>query len=240
LKNDPLQKIFGSLDPTSKLSDADLDSLMPADQLLERLQASIENKPSSWLRKKLWRRSVVISTVAVLTLAGAATAVTLARAPARDTTRLSCFAKSSLTSNADVVSYTRQSLAECQSLMHWVKVPGSPAPKGSLCVMSNGTLAAFPPARKPHVCSTLGLLTFDGHIANLKTAAFEESTQTYFTKHTCMKLAVAREEVERLLKARGLSGWRVQVSGSKSQTACATLNIQVSAKTINIVGFVFG
>ena len=240
MKNDPLQKIFDGIDSTKDLTDADLETMLPTERLLERLNNAVDNEPVGWLRRRIWRRTIVISTTTVLVLAGTAAAISLLRGPVHDTTRLSCFAKVSLTSSADVIAYTSQPLSACQSLMHWPSVPGSPSPSGSLCVLSNGSLAGFPPSRKGQACAELGLAVFDGHVANLKVAAFEQSTQNYFTKHPCMATAVARQEVRRLLRKYDISDWRVQVSGSKAKAACATLSIQVPARMVDIVGFVFG
>ena len=239
MKNDPLEKIFDDIDPIKDLSDTDLDSLLPTDSLLERLHRDIEKEPPSWRHRRMWRRTMVISASAVLTLAGAAAAITFLRSPVQDATRLSCFARVSLTSTADVVPYASHPLSICQSLMQWSSVPGSPAPSGSLCVLSNGSLAGFPPSRESHVCTALGLSSFNGRVADLKVAAFEESAQNYLTKHPCMKPAIARGEVKRLLRRYNISGWRVEVSGSKAVSACATLSIQVSVRLVDIVGFVF-
>lgn len=239
MKDDPLQKIFSDIDPAKDLSDDDLDTLFPTERLLDRLHREVDVESPSWRHGRMWRRTVVISASTVLALAGVAAAVTFLRAPVQDTTRLSCFAQASLTSNADVVSYASNPLSICQSLMHWPSVPRSPAPSGSLCVLSNGSLAGFPPSRDSHVCATLGLPIFDGHVADLKVAAFEESAQHYFVEHSCMKPLFARSEIQRLLKKYSISGWRVEVSGSKAVSACATLSVQVSVHLIDIVGFIF-
>lgn len=239
MKDDPLQKIFDDIDPFKDLSDTDLDALLPLESLFERLHRDVEKEPPSWRHRRMWRRSMVISASAVLAFAGAAAAITFLRSPVQDTTRLSCFARVSLTPTAVVVPYGSHPLSICQSLMHWPSVPGSPAPTGSLCVLSNGTLAGFPPSRHSHVCTALGLSSFNGRVADLKVAAFEESAQSYFTQHSCMTSAVARSEVQRLLKKYNISGWRVEVSGSKAVLACATLSIHASTRLVDIVGFVF-
>jgi len=240
LNNDPLQNIFDRLDVTKNMSDADLETIMPTERLLERLNNELNRKPVGWFRRKILRRTVVITATTVLVLAGSAAAISLLRGPVRDVTRLSCFAKISLTSGADVITYTSNPLSACQSFMHWPLVPSGSSPNGSLCVLSNGSLAAFPPSRKDQVCADLGLAVFDGHIANLKVAAFEESTQNYFTAHPCMSPSVAREEVQRLLTKYDLTGWHVTVTGKQSTNACATLSIQVSLRLVDIVEFVIG
>ena len=240
MKNDPLQKIFESIDFTNDLSDVDLEVMLPTERLLDRLDNAIDNQPVGLFRRRIWRRTVVITTTTVLVLAGTAAAISLHRGPVHDVTRLSCFAKASLASSADVIAYTNHPLSACQSLMRWPSIPASPSPSGSLCVLSNGSLAGFPPSRKGQVCAELGLAVFDGHLANLRVAAFEQSTQNYFTHHPCMTPAVARQDVQGQLKKYGISGWRVQVSGSKSKSACATLSIQVPSRLVDIVGFVFG
>lgn len=240
MKDDPLQKVFDAIDVTRDLSNAELEAMFPTDHLINRLDHAVKVEPVGWFRRRIWRRTIVISTTTTLVLAGTAAAISLIRDPVRDVTRLSCFSKVSLTSNADVIAYTSHPLSACQSLMHWPSVPASPAPSGSLCVLSNGSLAGFPPSRKGQMCSALGLATFDGHIANLKIAAFQQSTQNYFTEHSCMVPTVARQEVQQLLKKYGISGWRTEVIGSMSTAACATLSIQVPSRLVEIVGFVFG
>lgn len=240
MKDDPLQRIFDRLDATKNLSDSDLDAIMPTERLLNRLNNELSKEHVGWFRRRFWRRTVVITTTTVLVLAGTAAGISLLRGPVHDVTRLSCFAKVSLTSGADVISYTSNPLSACQSFMHWPAVPSSSSPNGSLCVLSNGSLAAFPPSRRRQVCADLGLAVFDGHIANLKVAAFEESTQNYFTAHLCMAPGVARQEVERLLRKYDITGWRVRITGKQSTNACATLSIQVSSRLVDIVEFVIG
>ncbi len=240
MKDNSFQKIFDAIDVTRDLSDADLESMSPTENLLKRLDHPARPQPVSWYRRRLWRRTIVISTTTALVLAGTAAAISLSRGPVRDVTRLSCFAKVSLTSRADVIAYTSQPLSVCRTLMGWPSVPMSPSPDGSLCVLSDGSLAAFPPSRKHQVCEQIGLAKFDGHIANMKVAAFQQSTQNLFTEHPCMVPFVASQQVQHLLKNYGISGWKVQISGSKSTKACATLSIQVTSRLVDIVGFVFG
>lgn len=237
MKNDPLQKIFSNIDAVKDLSDADLEALVPTAQLLERLHGAVDRQPGARWRERVLRRSVVISVTAVLVLAGTAAALTFLRAPVQNTTRLSCFAKVSLSSDADVIAYTPHALLSCQSLMSWPPMPASPNPKGSLCVLSDGSLAGFPPSRQSHVCADLGLAAFNGRLADAKVAVFVEVAQSFFTKHPCLETAVARKEVHQLLKKYDVSGWRVEVSGSNAKNACATLSIQISHRLVEIVGF---
>jgi len=175
----------------------------------------------------------------VLTLAGTAAAITIWRAPVQDVTHLGCFETVSLATNVDVIGYTSNPLAACGAIMHWPSVPGSSSPHGSLCVLSDGSLAGFPPSRRSNVCGFLGLATYNGHLQNPPVAHFEQAAQNYFTGHPCMVPATARQVILRLLENFKISGWQVRITGSKSTSACATLSIQVKSRIVGLVGFVF-
>jgi hypothetical protein len=235
LSYDPLQKFFDIADPTKDLSNAELDALFPTESLLERLKGEVNNEPVGWFRKRLWRRTIIVSTTAVLVLAGTAAAFTFLRSPVQDVTRLSCFESVSLSSGAEVVAYSGQPLAMCRSVMHWLPVPGSPVPNGSLCVLTNGSLAGFPPSRRAQACTQLGLPVFNGRLKNPEVAAFEQAAQNYFSENSCMDPAAARNGVLQLIGRFAISGWHVRVSGSKSEVACATLGIQGKVRVVDIV-----
>lgn len=185
-------------------------------------------------------RVAAISATVVFALGGTAAAITFWRAPVQDITHVSCFEKVSLHTNVDVLAYTDNLLATCGATMHWSSVPGSSNPHGSLCVLSDGSLAGFPPSRKPDVCATLGLATFDGSLKSLPVAHFELAALHYFTTHPCAALGTARQQMLDLLKKFEILGWRVQVYGSTSTSACATLGLQVKSRTVDLVGIVMG
>ena len=236
MTREPLKKFFADADSTKDLSDTELDAMFPHDRLFERVQSALVSEPSARTQKRLWRRTATISVTAILVLAGTAAAISFLRAPVRDVTRLSCFEEVSLTSKAAVVPYSTDPLAACGSAMRWPSVPRSPSPEGSLCVLGDGSLAGFPPARTAHVCEVLGLAAFNGHLKNPEAAAFERSAQAIFTQRPCMTLPTARREVLRLIGKFGLTRWRVRTSGSGSPSACATLAMEVKLRTVSIVG----
>jgi hypothetical protein len=103
-------------------------------------------------------------------------------------------------------------------------------------LLTDGSLAAFPPARKFRGCESLGLESFNGKVANPDAAKFEIAAESYFSHHQCEARAPAREAMVKLLGADGLAGWRVRVTGSASPKACATLAILTTSHEVNIVG----
>lgn len=185
-------------------------------------------------------RVAAISATAVFALAGTAAAITFWRAPVQDITHMSCYEKVSLHTNVDVITYTSNPLAVCGAIMHWPLVHGSSNPHGSLCVLSEGSLAGFPPSRKPDVCATLGLATFNGRLKSLPVAHFELAAQNYFTAHPCVTLGTARQQMLGLLKEFKISGWQLRIYGSKSTLACATFGLRVKSRTVDLVGIVMG
>ena len=236
--HDPLKKFFTDADPTRELSDAEFDTMFPAGPLFERIKGARDVTLSARTTKRLSRRIASITLSSVLVLAGTAAAITFLRAPVRDTSRLSCYEKASLASAAAVTPYSSDPLAACGSLLHWPALLGSPSPHGSLCVLADGSLAGFPPSRKAHECEVLGLEMFNGRLKSPDVADFESSVQAIFNQHKCMTLPTARREVLRLIAKHGLTGWRVSTSGSDSLRACATLALEIQARTVGIVGIV--
>jgi hypothetical protein len=232
---DPFAQVLEAVDPARGLSDADLDAWFSPVALLERLELDVAKRPVSWWRRRPWRRTTIITLSTVLVLAGSAAAISLLRSSAHDVSRLSCFEGASLSPNADVFAFHTQPLATCQSAMTWRSVPDSPNPAGSLCVLPNGSLAAFPPTRAAHLCAKLGLAVFNGRLKSPRFAEFERSAENYFTAHPCERQSTAQTAVLRLIGRYGIDRWRVQTSGSTSSGACATLNIQVGARLVNIV-----
>ncbi len=233
---DPLKEIFDSLDPLKDLSDAQLGALHPTTSLLERIHDDIAEVSVSWFRKKMWRRTAIASVATVFVLAGTAAAITLLRSPVQVTTSLSCFKADSLNSGADVVAYSEHPLSACQTFLHWPSALSSHSPDGSLCVLSNGSLAGFPPSRESPVCAKLGLPVFNGRIRNPETALFQQAARRYFSEHLCVSRSVAQKDVQRLIGMYGITNWRVRVSGSRDQSACATLAIEVTSRIVGIVG----
>ena len=236
MTHDPFQDFFDAVDPVKDLSDAQLEALHPEANLIDRLRAETRKESVGGFRQKVLRRSVVVTVATVFVLAGTAAAVALLRSPAQVTTSLSCFRTDSLRNGADVIAYSQSSLAACQSLMQWAPVPSSPSPDGSLCVLSNGSLAAFPPSRETQVCSKLGLSDFNGSVKNPAVGAFRRATQQYFLDHRCSAPATALAGIQRLIGQFGITDWHLRMRGSRRLSACATLAIDVKSKTVEIVG----
>jgi hypothetical protein len=234
LTHDPLEELFDSIDSVKELSDTQLSALHPTPDLLERLHRDITAESVIWVRRKVWRRTIIATVSSVLVLAGTAAAITILRAPVQITTSMSCFRADSLHSGADVVAYNDHPLATCDSVMHWPSGLGGKS-KGSLCVLSNGSLAGFPPERDSPVCAKIGLPFFDGRIKSPETAQFQQAAQRYFSANPCASRSVAQKSVQRLIGIYGISNWHVRVSGSQDQTACATLAIDVKARIVDIV-----
>lgn len=143
MTHDPLQELFDSIDSVKYLSDTQLDAQHPTTDLLDRLHHDIATESVSWFRRKVWRRTAIVTVSSVLVLAGTAAAITILRSPVQVTTSMSCFRADSLHSGADVIAYSDHPLAACQSVMHWSSGLSTKS-KGLLCVLSNGSLAGFP------------------------------------------------------------------------------------------------
>lgn len=238
MTHDPLQKAFDAIDPTKDMSDAQLQALLPTEALLSRLHESRANPPTGQVLRFRWRKVAIISSSAVLVLAGTAAAITFLRSPVLDVTHMGCFQMVSLHTNEKVIPYSSNPLASCEQAMHWKPIPGSPAPSGSLCVLSDGSLAGFPPSRNPETCARLGLATFNGQLKNPEVVRFEQAARSYFASNSCVSPPAARREMLNLIGRFGLAGWRVQSSGSAATTACASFGIQVHLRIVDIVGIV--
>lgn len=238
MTHDPLQKAFDAIDPTKDMSDAQLQALLPTDVLLSRLRESIDKQPTGQVLKVRWRKVAIISSSAVLALAGTAAAITFLRSPVQDVTHIGCFQTVSLHTNEKVIPYSSIPLAACEQAMHWTPISRSPAPSGSLCVLSDGSLAGFPPSRDPGTCARLGLATFNGRLKNPEVIRFEQAARSYLTSHPCASPPAARREMLNLIGRFGLAGWRVRASGSATSTACASFGIQIHRRIVDIVGVV--
>jgi hypothetical protein len=232
MNHDPLETLFDALDPLQGLNDTDL---FTPGKALERLHREIaRSRPPR--RRRFWRRPLVMSIATVFVLAGTATAVSLLRSPVQDVTTLGCYQKISLTSNVDVVPYSGSSLATCASFWHWKKVPGGAAPNGSLCVLTNGSLAGLPPSRRANTCARLGLPAFNGKVENSKVAQFQVAAISYFTAHSCVSPSSAAREVRELIVRYDLSGWRVRNTKSKDPRSCAFPAFQIPNQIVDVVG----
>lgn len=236
MTHDPLQKAFDAIDPTKDVSDAQLLSQLPTEALLNRLHESLTQQPTGRVLKFGWRKVAIISSSAVLALAGTAAAITFLRSPVQDVTHIGCFQTASMHTNVKVIPYSSQPLASCERAMHWQSVPGSPAPSGSLCVLTDGSLAGFPPSRSPETCARLGLASFNGKLKNPEVIRFEQAARSYFANHSCASPPAARREMLILIGRFGLTEWLVQASGSAAPTACASFSIQVHSRIVDIVG----
>jgi hypothetical protein len=217
--------------------DEDLDERLSTEHLLERIHDEAKQR-KLWHFPRKSRRIGLISATAVLVLSGAAAAaISLNSSSVTNTTELACFSKASLHSTGAVVSLDANPVSTCATLMHWPVVAGRA--RGVLCVLSAGSLGAFPSTRKEGECQTLGLLDYDGHVRDVPAAAFQEAAQSYFAAHRCEMMRVARVEVAHLLRRFGVSNWRVRVTGSSAPGSCATLAVEPSKKTVLIVGIKF-
>jgi hypothetical protein len=236
VSRDQFENLFESLDRTRQISDAQIDELFSVGQLLAIVNTPPVHQSALRLRRRLWRRSSVVASVAVLLVGSAAAAITLSRGPVQTVASMTCYQGDSLSTTADVVSYNSDPLAYCSHLWKWPAPSSSPRDKGSLCLLTDGSLAAFPPARSFRGCKSLGLEIFNGKVADPDAAKFEIAAESYFAHHQCEARAPAREAMLKLLGAHGLVGWHVRVTGSSSPKACATLAILVTSHEVRIVG----
>ena len=219
------------------MTDASLNEHFPTEELLARLQRAAEARPARRLRHGFWQRTTVISLVAVLAVTGTAAAISFLRSPVTDTSRLSCFSQISLTSKViEELPMSSHPLGACGVALHWKQIPESPAPKGSLCVLANGSLAGFPPSRRVDVCSYLKLATFSGRSENIRVAKFEKSAMNYFGESSCVAPETARREIIHLFVKFGLTRWRVRFTRTSSVGTCSTLAIQVKKRVVDLVG----
>lgn len=241
---DPFKELFESADPTRGLSNGEIDKIIGDAQIFQRLHdrakdISREPQPHGPWRPQPhgpWRRVALISTAAVLVLGGAAAAVTLLRSPATNTSHMVCYSQDSVHSQIiSEIPLGPHPLALCQAQLHWKSVPSSPTPAGLLCVLPNGTLGGFPPSKKHHSCSSIGLVAFNHKFAHPYVRAFEKAAHSYFADHACPKVVEAKNEMLKLIRQNGLRGWRVRVYGSTNSGACATFAIEPTRHLIDIV-----
>jgi hypothetical protein len=232
-----LEDIYKSLDSTEHLSDAQIDQMTPMGRLLAQIESVSSQSSTKSLKRRFWRRGIVLSTAAVLAIGSAAAAISLSQKPLETVANMTCFQKDSLTSTAEIVPYAASPLADCSQTMHWPKVlkQGERA-TGILCLLSDGSLAAFPPSQKLKECSDLRLVAFNGHLANPEFARFQLAAESLFVHHPCQTVNLARRETLKLMGTFGLSEWKLRISGSSSMGTCATLAFQLGPKVVDIVG----
>jgi hypothetical protein len=235
MRRDPFEQLFESLDRTRNITDSQIDELFSVESLNSIAYTPTRRRRGGRLGKRLLRRGTVVATVAVLLVGSAAAAITLTRGPVETVTSMTCYQHDSLRSTANVVSYSSTPLAFCSQLLRW-PTSSDPHDEGSLCLLSNGSLAAFPPSRKFQGCKALGLEEFNGRLANPDAAKFELAAENYFSRHQCEARAKARGAILQLMGTNGLVGWTVRLTGSSSPKACATLAILTSSQEVNIVG----
>jgi hypothetical protein len=237
MKRDPIKRFFDVADSSKNVTDASLDDRFPTEDLLTRLRNAVEPEPARKFRCRLLHRTTVISIVAVLAVAGTAAAVAFLSSPVADTSTLSCYNQVSLTSHViEVVPFSSHPLSACDTALHWKQVPESPSPTGSLCILSNGTLAGFPPSKRADVCAYLKLPTYDGRATNPHVDEFEKAAVHYFGERPCIPPETARSEVLRLLAMFELKHWHVRFNRTRSAKACETLAIQVKSHVVELVG----
>lgn len=238
MSDDDLRKRFESADPARHATDELLDRSLSTAKVIEFALVDSRHR-RRWRFHRKWKRAGIFTASLVLVAGGSVAAMTLLREPVQNTTQLTCFATIAQGSNATVVSLTTHPLRTCQNIMHWAKLPQEPKSHGALCILSNGSIAGYPPSPDRNECKALGLATYNGHSQNSRAEAFQMSAQNYFVTHRCQSLIVARHAMERLLNRFDVAGWSVRVSGSRSPKACATLAVLPKDKTIDIVGIKF-
>ena len=235
MSRDPFEGLFESLDRTRDLDDAQIDLMIPTANLLSQIDgASI---PAVMKKRRFWRRGLVLSTVAILVAGSAAAAITLSRGPVETVAHMTCYRSDSLRSTADVISYQANPLAECSQVMHWTATANQGAHgEGSLCLLADGSLSAFPPSHRMGLCSYLHLAEFNGELAHPEFSKFQSVAEMYFARHRCQSVNTAHQQVLQLMGAYGLASWSVRVMDSISPKACATLAFQLKSKVVDIVG----
>ena len=237
MKRDLLKDYFEEVDPTKNVTDASLHDRFPTEDMLARVHQAVEDRPARKVRHIGWHRTTVISIAAILAITGTAAAISFLRSPVTDTSRFACYSQVSLTPKViEELPVSNQPLGECRVALHWKQVPGSPAPKGTLCVLPNGTLAGFPPSRKINVCSSLKLATYSGRSKNISVAEFQKSAMNYFGERSCVAPEMARREIIHLFVKFDLTYWRVRFTRTSSVGACSTLAVQVKDRVVDLVG----
>jgi hypothetical protein len=238
LNHDHLEDLYAALDPLRGVDDTDI--FTPGQALVrlhrEIAQSQPARRPKRPRRRRFWRKPIVVSMATVFVLAGTAGAISLLRSPVQDVSTLGCYQKIALNSNIEIVPYSSNPLAACASIWHWKQVPGRGIPGGSLCILTNGSLAGFPPSRRGHTCARLGLPTFNGKVMNAKVAQFQAITIAYFVAHSCVSPSSAAWQVRTLVGRYGLTGWRVSNIGSSDPRSCAFPAFHMKDRTVDVVG----
>jgi hypothetical protein len=230
MSRDPLEELFEAIDPLRDVDDA---TLFTPGRLLERLHGEIDPRRP---RRRFWHRGTVVSLIGLTVLTGTAAAVTLWHTPVRNVASVTCYQKISLTSNADIISYTTHPLVACGSVWHWTSLPSGPAPNGTLCVLSSGSLAAFPPSRRGDACERLRLPVFSGRVKSSAVARFQTTTISYFASHKCVSPILALHEVRQLIDRFNLRRWRARNTGSLDRRSCVFPAFQISTRVVDLVG----
>jgi hypothetical protein len=234
--NDPFEKVFQNIDPLKEFSDDQIETLMPVGNILRRIQVDIETKRRGRFIPTR-HRVAVISTVAVLAISGTAAALTLLRSPVRDTSSLACYSQDSLTAKLiEVFPYNSKPLEFCRSEMDWKNLGEGKKSHGAVCVLSNGTLGAFPSNGERGACAKLGLSVFNGKLKYPLVSKFEAAATDFFSHHQCVSRNAGRARVLALMGRYGLIGWHLHETGSGAAGACATFDFDVASRTIHIVG----
>ncbi len=236
---DPFKQLFEQADPTRGLSAHDIDALVEDGELFQRVLDRTKDVPHRRASRRPWRRVTLITVATVLVLGGAAAAITFLRSPVTNTTQMSCYSQDTLHSKViSEMPYGTHPLETCKAQLHWKSAPSSRTPAGLLCVLPNGTLGGFPPSKRYQSCSSIGLGTFNGKLAHPHVLTFERAAHSYFESHACPTVGSARHELLELIGKYGLRGWRVDVDGSISPSACATLAILPTTRSIDVIGVV--
>jgi hypothetical protein len=123
-----------------------------------------------------------------------------------------------------------------------IMATGRSTPTLISCIFPTGALAVFP-GQDPADCGRLGLREpAPGELARLQRFdAFKQAViQRYFAASDCVDPKVARQGVERLLKAHQMDGWRVvtldEVEAGAArfdkQRPCALLDLRANSRLV--------
>jgi len=101
MTTDPFKELFQSIDPTRGLSDADIDKMVAEAKIVERAEQRATTPYRRWYQRR-WRRTAVISIVAIVGFSGVATSVTLFRSGVSDPTQMECYSQDAIHSKVIV------------------------------------------------------------------------------------------------------------------------------------------
>lgn len=233
MTNDPWQRLFDAIDPVKGMSDTEIDALIPTEGLAQRVQNREARKPADSSRWRSTRRVAIVATIVVLIVAGIVTGA-IVRAPSPKASLVECYSRDSPTSSVTAaVPYTRHSMASCQTQSRWRLGPRGHASSGILCVLSNGTLGAFPAPTGTTSCAKMGLASFNS-LKNPQVFRFEKYAHRYFVNNPCVPPTDARRQILELIGRFGLVGWHVFLNSTAPSRGCAIVAVESRSQVISI------